>query len=53
MMFKQAKQFDDHVLYKDKTDQLDILDIAEKFINEKKSIFIYLFVCLFVCFGSY
>ena len=34
MIFKQAKQFDDHVVHRDKTDQLDILDIAEKFIGE-------------------
>ena len=31
MIFKQVKQFDDH---RDKTDQLDLLDIAEKFIGE-------------------
>ena len=30
MVFKQAKQFVDH----DKTDQSDILDIAEKFMGE-------------------
>ena len=35
MTFKQVKQFDDHVYtQRYKTDQLDILDIAEKFIGE-------------------
>ena len=42
MIFKQVKQ-----LHKDKTDQLDILDIAKKFIGEiEEKHFLVLIECI-------